>query len=776
MNDCHFTTILPQRIFVFACILLSSIGYTEINAKQIEISFNEYDFRLNEDTNGFTRISTDKYPCSFPSDTLDAALPWIEIKVQIPSDSIIRNVIFTPNMRLLPKRAAIPCMPAPAPTSVLLNKTYIPNIPKKYVSSKYPATCGILCGTGILGAYRYASLLISPFQYEPDSGNLYFADKIQIDFELGKTDNAQTGSSPVERRLLDDFCIASSDAYAPFATASIQGDTPIYPDGNYLIITSNSLAQAFQKLIDWKSIKGFHSEIVTVETINSTYSGTSLPLKIKECIKQKSETENFSYILLGGDDTIVPAVGCYGKVIFNDGPLVDKKIPCDLFYACMSGQFDWDKNRNGILGETSDGIDMTPSVFLSRLPIRTAEEAVIYIDNLISYECNPSSFLKDKAILMSGVEMFFKSMAIDGKYKSDAELYGDHLFNTSIKPFSDCRLMKFYDYFSDVPGLEDEWPNFETLPKALSMGYPFVSIFTHGSPSAWGFNGSDFYTDDVSEISASNWSIITTIACNTNAFDSAAYPDPAHYAEPCLSETFIRSPNTKVLAYLGCSREGIAYVDSEYSLWPSGHYNDEFYRRLFSSEINGISFGELVTKAKMNYIGSSINNELYRWIQFGLNPMGDPEMPVYKEIPDRIKDVSIKYENSSISVNLSDNESIVTFTELSGDRKKTYFREFAQTSKFENVGNTGLVCISKQGCIPLLCPIVEGVMYLQNMETDSSCSFESDKIVMGANVTDIVPKGEFVAKSGKVSLKAKEFDMQPRMKVELGAELNTTIK
>lgn len=67
-------------------------------------------------------------------------------------------------------------------------------------------------------------------------------------------------------------------------------------------------------------------------------------------------------------------------------------------------------------------------------------------------------------------------------------------------------------------------------------------------------------------------------------------------------------------------------------------------------------------------------------------------------------------------------------------------------------------------------------MYLQNMETDSSCSFESDKIVMGANVTDIVPKGEFVAKSGKVSLKAKEFDMQPGMKVELGAELNTTIK
>lgn len=76
-------------------------------------------------------------------------------------------------------------------------------------------------------------------------------------------------------------------------------------------------------------------------------SGRSLPDKIKAYLLYMYHIKNykFKYLLLGGDDTIVPVKYCLGKVSTNI-----EQIPSDIYYACLDYTTDpfWDSSNNGI--------------------------------------------------------------------------------------------------------------------------------------------------------------------------------------------------------------------------------------------------------------------------------------------------------------------------------------------------------------------------------------------------------------------------------------------
>lgn len=87
------------------------------------------------------------------------------------------------------------------------------------------------------------------------------------------------------------------------------------------------------------------------------------------------------YVMLGGDDTVVPVRGCYSKS-FDCGKmdyLIDKTIPTDLYFACFNGNFEWNSNGNDLYGEVEDYVDFTPTVFVTRLPVRTDTDVDSYI-------------------------------------------------------------------------------------------------------------------------------------------------------------------------------------------------------------------------------------------------------------------------------------------------------------------------------------------------------------------------------------------------------------
>ena len=120
-------------------------------------------------------------------------------------------------------------------------------------------------------------------------------------------------------------------------------------------------------------------------------------------------------------------------------------------------------------------------------------------------------------------------------------------------------------------------------------------------------------------------SIITATSCITNGFDSRnGYND-----DPCLSEAFLRSPTNNVIAYYGSSRKG--WTNRQQGVMGNTmQCISMFYQQLFNYRNQyDRNLGKVVAEAKSltsNYL--SINPALW-YSLLSLNPMGDPEMPIF---------------------------------------------------------------------------------------------------------------------------------------------------
>ena len=51
-----------------------------------------------------------------------------------------------------------------------------------------------------------------------------------------------------------------------------------------------------------------------------------------------------------------------------------------------SSLFEWNENGNELIGEPSDNVNLAPSIFVTRAPLRTSEDIKAFVDKLIFYE------------------------------------------------------------------------------------------------------------------------------------------------------------------------------------------------------------------------------------------------------------------------------------------------------------------------------------------------------------------------------------------------------
>ena len=173
-------------------------------------------------------------------------------------------------------------------------------------------------------------------------------------------------------------------------------------------------------------------------------------------------------------------------------------------------------------------------------------------------------------MLMSGVKL---SSIEDGR--SDAEVKGEKLYEGAIKPYWSGESFRFYDTFTDSPESEKYEVSAANLSEQISRGYSFVDMITHGQVTYWETEyGENYKSEHGIRQNNTASTIVTTIACFTNAFD--------YVYDPCLSESLIRNPGSGVIAYLGCSRKGW-YSSRQDDLDYSPLYESKFYRNLFSN-------------------------------------------------------------------------------------------------------------------------------------------------------------------------------------------------
>lgn len=755
--------------FLIFCLL--SLFANADNVKIIDISFDEKDFKITRNEHGLLEISSNKYPISYGDDVTDPGLPLLGINVAIPCGTVFQSFSVTGSKHVIQSNVLVATNPLVFSTNVTSppSSSAIPDYEKKV----YPSTTVKYVSTNTMDGYTMVCFLVSPFEYDATKGELRFYEQISMQVNLVNDKSASFITSPFIgknakqwiRQLVinpEDVEDPSPSEASPKMMISLSPTTPV----DYLIITSSSLLSSFDELVAWKRTKGIRTEVISLDSIDHNYSGNTIQLKIKNCLYDYYTNRGLKYVLLGGDDTVVPVQHCYAKVVKPDTIISISDMPSDLYYACFGGWFDWDGDCDGVLGEVSDGIDFAPSIYVSRLPIRNQEHVAAFLNKLICYERNPLSKPWHDNILMAGVK-FSDTLVKD---KSDAEAKADNLYNNYILPYWSGSRFKIFDTYTDFPNGSRYPLTTNDLQTQLQRGYTFMEMGTHGLEDHWDLqNCTCYFNTDASSLQNEGFTIINTVACFTNAFDCHHY----NFPDPCLSEAFIRNPNNGVVAYLGCSREGWASAGNN-SLVYSYSYEKNFYKYLFNNSKKFRNYAEIVAIAKMQNINNCGYDGAYRWVQLGLNPIGDPEMPVYTQTPIEFNNCTISYMDSYIAVNTG-TDSCTICVMSTEDNGASYYdvRNYVSSAVFPNIDEEVSVCITKHNYVPEIF-IVGSVINIQNEKILDSKTYVADSVNIGKHVTDSKPIGNVVLEDGTTHIRAKTVKLMPGTLVKRGSQLRIT--
>ncbi|MBU1694065.1 MAG: hypothetical protein KKC51_08895, partial [Verrucomicrobia bacterium] len=482
-------------------------------------------------------------------------------------------------------------------------------------------------------------------------------------------------------------------------------ETTALPRGaaDYVIITRASLTNAFKTLANHRSSR-FSTAVLTVESITNTYAGSDAQMRIRNCISNYVASYGTLYVVLGGDNTIVPDRDCYVSV-YTD---VEPAMPTDLYYSGLDGN--WNNDGDANYGEadysgSSDEGDLAWDVIVGRIPVRTASQATNYINKLITWENNPNTNYYRKVILGGMVAW---DTYTSGNRPTDNVTNSDHhlQFNVPAHPsvsdseMWDRRLFRdrmrsnwvagartigiFCDTLTswDTTTGGDYAQNYTNVRLKFNQGWHHLFFSGHGAETAWGLETGDFDTTDATALTNKTLFVYTD-ACLTGAFDTD---------EPSLSEAFLRNATGGALAYMGCSRYGWGEPDAAPASntsdgGPSTVYAYKFYKRLYES--NNVTVGRAFAMHKADMAGLCGVNDCERWIQFGLNLQGDPAI-----LPDvtggAVSNVapvlnSIGGKNVTVSNLLS---FVVTATEAEGNATRLWATNLPAGATFPTVTNT----------------------------------------------------------------------------------------
>ncbi len=615
-------------------VILCTIIHAKSESFSHTFRFQETDFLIKPiavDTSAIVSISS---PTMHPkAHTPD--IPIIGRRIALPTNAIVNNYSVSISKRLIRKNINLSSVISPSPAMALDQRK--PILSEKYTQKIYPDSNCVFSKSYNIGEFNIASFLISPFIFDATKQELYFIDSIKIDIDLKYrgTRKAPSATNPQQLDLLlstvDNAEIIES---LPSSAESFLND--YYP---YLIITNNTLKDAFKPLADWKRKKGCPSKIVTIEEIVQNYSGRTQQIKIKTCINDMHERYGVEYVLLGGDVDIIPAQMCYVDSKVDQGlgnnSTYAAYIPADVYYSCPE-DLEWDTNNDDRAGDPQhDVINYIPILYVTRAPVRSVADATVFVNRTIEYEQSPKYI---KTFLQAGATL--DPFYVTGE--DYADLLFDKVFNGKIV-MGNTKLFDTYTYTG-------ERFSKDFFVREFNSGYPLVEVIAHGDEKNWALYGGKpfFNVTDALSIQNEMHTLITTTSCLTNAFD---LQETNTNPNPCLSEAFLRNPNSGVIGYLGSSRYGW------FDRYPIGltfsiAYEADFYERLLNpNSTPGVTnFGVLVTFVKHTFLSYMDDEPLYRWLHYSINAMGDPEMPIFRSYPKQNNSATAFYDQNGILI------------------------------------------------------------------------------------------------------------------------------
>ncbi|HOO21749.1 MAG TPA: C25 family cysteine peptidase, partial [Kiritimatiellia bacterium] len=497
--------------------------------------------------------------------------------------------------------------------------------------------------------YQFVSVRVNPLAYIAAEKKLYLRETVTVTVTYDAPVAAKkilpkqkTAFEPLVNSL-----VVNPEAAADFAPA-LETRVP-RAALDYLIITSGGLSNAFQQIADYRASAvggGYTTRVMTTNDIGSAYSGADIQAKIRDCISNNVATLGTTMVLLGGDDTIVPVRGCKVSAAGD----TELTMPTDLYYSGLGGS--WDGDSDGTYGETSDSVDLAYDVVVGRLPMRTATQVTNYLNKVMTYEAGWNVTNK---IMLGGPYAWdtwtgtarpsddvtgdghagFRSTDPAHDSVSDSEAWLRRLYRDGIHDYWPAQVNIMCDTITswDTSDCGSYLQSSANTASKFNQNYTHLMFSGHGAPQEWGLESG--YFDDADASSQTGLTaFVYTDACLTGHFDKNSNNiDGYNYTtEPCLGEAFLR--NTRVrggaLAYMGCARYGWGEPGS-YDGGPSTVYAYKFYKRMYETTNRTIGLAFAMHKADMASLSSKDDCE--RWIQFGVNLLGDPALKMPRDVP-----------------------------------------------------------------------------------------------------------------------------------------------
>ena len=516
-------------------------------------------------------------------------LPMKTVSLVIPQSAQIKSIkVKSSAKEKLQGNYDIMPVQEPVPISRNTPVAFTEKNPSIYSSSnQYPGKLIEYAGEGNLRDYRILSINVYPMQYNPAGKRLTYYSNIEIEV-IYTAPPAKTEKTEEDEfaRMVKKMVENPQDVETILAaTAEATSDVLPTLDVEYVIITDSTFEYDFQVLADHKISKGLTAEVVTLSEITSTYTGDDTQEQIRNFIIDAKNTWGTTWVLLGGDTDVIPH-----RLAYSD--FYSEYIPADLYYSDLGG--DWDYDGDSIYGELTDDIDMYPDVFVGRAPVNTIVEVQTFVSKTIAYELGPS-----------GYETTALFMAEYLDRRTDGGVTKDMIEDESIPEH--FTVTKLYESHGDL--------NYYNAMAELNTGYGIINHIGHANYYVLGIGPSALINSDMDSLINTQSSIFYSIGCWSNALDHDS-----------IAEHFVLNPDGGGIAYVGNSRYGW-YSRGSPGYGTSDRYDREFFKSLFNEGFENI--GETLADSKAAYVSSSQSANSYRYIQYALNLLGDPETQIW---------------------------------------------------------------------------------------------------------------------------------------------------
>jgi Peptidase family C25/Propeptide_C25/Dockerin type I domain len=445
--------------------------------------------------------------------------------------------------------------------------------------------------------YEIEVLRMMPVEYIPASGELaYYAD-LTVIVKTTKSEKSSTNFRGHENDQMEVLTkIDNPEMLNSYASATKRGSKSY----DLLIITDPDYISAFQPLKDYHDTTGILTEIHTTVDIGSTD-----PTAVRDYIRDRYLNDGIEYVIIGGDDDVIPAVDLY--VISSDNPdnYVEYEMPTDMYFGCLDGTYNYD--GDSYWGEPTDGdgggdVDLITEVYIGRASVNSVSEVNNFVNKTIQYFETEADYLND--VLMCGENLAFGGLGEYGGYALDEiiDATDRHGYSTVGIPSTVYDVQKLYDL--TWPG--NYWPTSELISR-INSGLHIINHYGHANPE-WNLKMN--LMNLITAVSNSDHCFIYSQGCSAGRFDDT----------DCWAEMSTSQLPHACFAVIMNARYGYGDYDTD---GPAQRFDREFFDAVYNPAENITEIGKANNDSKEDQI-YRINDACMRWTAYQLNLFGDP--------------------------------------------------------------------------------------------------------------------------------------------------------